>query len=44
MTSQAEPHNVTAVMVAQAGYALDAARLVPPAGMGQLRAFQREQG
>jgi aminoglycoside phosphotransferase (APT) family kinase protein len=41
VTSQAEPQNVTAVLVAQAGYALDAARLVPPAGMGHLRAFQR---
>ncbi|GAA0546667.1 hypothetical protein GCM10010172_30460 [Paractinoplanes ferrugineus] len=41
VTSQAEPQNVTAVLVAQASYALDAARLVPPVGMGQLRAFQR---
>lgn len=41
VTSQAEPQNVTAVLAAQAGYALDAARLAPPAGMGQLRAFQR---
>ena len=44
VTSQTAPHDVTAVLVAQAGYALDAARLTPPAGMRQLRAFQCGKG
>ena len=44
VTSQAQLQNVTAVLVAQAGYALDAARLVSPAAMRRLRAFQRRNG